>query len=215
MPSSLSFRSVVTLLHQCDHFFLIAVASTNRCSTTMVYDSDQHRVRCEGPTTSCIQRHRGGEASKIAAAQQGTMPYHLQMTLKHGRDGFHWMTTFPTSRQRQKAAFFSNDQTIRPSQHHPRISVPPPQQKSQSQSHNQKSLRPSTPTPRISPPSQRSHKNNTTASRKWNGSTETQDNVRQTAGAKQQFPRVEKQRETGNDIRERAQQPRVGAHRSE
>ena len=114
MPSSLSFRNIVTLLHQCDHFFLIAVANANRCSTTMVYDSDQHRVRCEGPTTSCIQRHRGGEASKIAAAQQGTMPYHPQMTLKHGRDGFHWMTTFPTSRQRQKAAFFfqrPNNQT--------------------------------------------------------------------------------------------------------
>ena len=114
MPSSLSFRSVEALLHWCDHFFRIAVANANRRGMTVVYDPYQDRARFGEHATSrkavraqpsCRCRRRAGDTNSISR-RACSMTYHQKMSFKHGRGGFHWTTTLPTSHHHQASFFF-------------------------------------------------------------------------------------------------------------
>ena len=119
----------------------------------------------------------------------------------------------PTSRKN----FLSNNQIIRTRQLLAQLLVPknirPTSTNTRARATNKRAY---TQTTRISPPSQKtaikSIPQQAESGKGWQRLKTTSDRWQ---GQRQQFPRVEKQRETTSNIRERSQQPRVRTHISE
>ena len=106
--------------------------------------------------------------------------------------GFHRMRTLPTSRHHRAALFFIQQATPPSPPHH---------------LYKQNTCVRAT---RILPPSQEA-----ITSIKWEGSTERLKTVRQTAGARQQFPRVETSKKDGKQHQRGSATTKGGAHRLE